>query len=186
MILVTHNQHKFLEYEEIFLRSKIELEWYNYEYPELQSDNLKEIVEFSLKHVSRILNRPFFLEDTGLFIDSLGGFPGPYSSYVQEKIGNMGILRLLEGISNRNARFISLIGYFDGKNFYYFDGTLEGSISYSIRGKSGFGYDPIFIPEKYDKTLAEMSIQEKNSISHRRRALDKLLGYIKNSMESIK
>ena len=186
MIIVTHNQHKYMEYEEIFSRKGIELEWFNYEYPELQSENLNEIVEFSLKAVSKILNRPFFLEDTGLFIDSLNGFPGPYSSYVQEKIGNPGILKLMEGKVDRRSRFISIIGYYDGKNFHYFEGVLNGYISDSIRGSNGFGYDPIFIPENGERTLAEMSLVEKNSISHRRKALEKFMEFLKNSMESIK
>ncbi|MEM4589535.1 MAG: non-canonical purine NTP pyrophosphatase, partial [Thermoplasmata archaeon] len=97
MIIVTHNQNKYMEYEEMFLEKGMELEWFNYEYPEIQSDSLKEIAEFSMKYVSKLINKPFFLEDTGLFISTLNGFPGPYSSYVQSKIGNKGILKLLEG-----------------------------------------------------------------------------------------
>lgn len=186
MIIVTHNQHKFMEYEDIFSKLGMDLEWYNYEYPELQSEYLRDIVEFSLKHVSRILNKPFFLEDSGLFINSLRGFPGPYSSYVQEKIGNTGILRLMEEMVDRRAMFVSVIGYYDGKNFHYFEGTLEGKISDSIRGNNGFGYDPIFIPDGDRRTLAEMEMGEKNTMSHRRKALNRFLEFLKNSMESIK
>ncbi len=181
MIIVTHNQHKYLEYEEMLIKKGIELEWYNYEYPEIQSDSLMEIASFSLNYVSRILKNPFFLEDTGLFIDSLNGFPGPYASYVQSSIGNSGIIKLLEGNFNRRAKFVSVIGYFDGENFHFFEGVLEGEISMEIRGKNGFGYDPIFIPEGEKRTLAEMEIHEKNSLSHRKRALDKLLDFLKNS-----
>lgn len=182
MIIVTHNQNKYMEYEEMFFEKGMELEWFNYEYPEIQSDSLKEIAEFSMKYVSKLINKPFFLEDTGLFISTLNGFPGPYSSYVQSKIGNKGILKLLEGADDRNAKFISIIGFFDGKDFHFFEGVLNGQISLEEKGKNGFGYDPIFVPNGKNKTLAEMDISEKNAISHRKNALDKMIDYLRKNI----
>jgi len=90
------------------------------------------------------------IEDDGLCIDSLDGFPGPYSSYVHKTIGNSGILQLLK--KNRNAKFISTIVYCDKKSLEFFEGKLDGTISQSEKGK-GWGYDPIFIPKNTKKTF---------------------------------
>ena len=108
------------------------------------------------------------IEDDGLYIDSLGGFPGPYSSYVHKTIENKGILNLLK--KNRNAKFISTIVYCDKKSLEFFEGKLNGIISESEKG-NGWGYDSIFIPKNMDKTFGELT--HKNNLSHRYKALKK-------------
>ncbi len=127
---------------------------------------MEEIAEDSAKEAFKRLSRPVFVEDAGLFIDALKGFPGTYSGWVFGKIGAEGILRLLEGQSGRSARFVSCIAYHDGEKIRIFKGICEGSISESMRGKSGFGYDPIFIPVDGKQTFSE-SIILKNKLSHR-------------------
>ena len=92
--------------------------------------------------------KPIIIEDDGLFIDSLNGFPGPYSSYVFKTIGNNGILQLLK--HNRQAKFCSIIFYYDNKNSKSFEAKIDGTISKSQHG-SGWGYDPIFIPKNFTK-----------------------------------
>lgn len=179
MKIVTHNKHKYLEYKERFLNFNINLEWVNFEYKEIQADTLEDIVKFSLEFVKDKVDPPFFLEDAGLFIEALNGFPGPYSSYVHDKIGNNGILKLLLNENNRNAEFVAVIGYFDGKNYHLFRGSVKGLITYEERGKNGFGYDPIFRPLNSEKTFAEMEINEKNEFSHRAKAFELFLNHLK-------
>ena len=103
-----------------------------------------------------------------MFIDSLEGFPGPYSSYVFKTIGNKGILNLIK--NKRNAKFVSIITYCDKRIVKSFDAKLDGYISKSQKGK-GWGYDPIFIPQNTKKTFAELN--NKNELSHRSKALKK-------------
>ena len=99
--------------------------------------------------------------------------PGPYSSYVYRKIGKEGILKLLEGCDNRRARFKSVVVFSSpDSEIKYFRGVVEGKISRTVRGESGFGFDPIFEPDELSgRTFGELSIEEKNEISHRSRAL---------------
>ncbi len=115
------------------------------------------------------LKKPVMVDDTGLFIDALGGFPGPFAAYVQKTLGNAGILKLMEGVDERAARFTTAIGFADGRTVRVFRGTIEGRIARAARGNEGFGYDPIF--ETGDMTLAEIPLEEKSRTSHRARAL---------------
>ncbi|MEM2192168.1 MAG: RdgB/HAM1 family non-canonical purine NTP pyrophosphatase, partial [Candidatus Hadarchaeales archaeon] len=147
---------------------------------EIQSNSLAEIAKFSAKHAFSILHSPCFVEDAGIFISALNGFPGPYSKFVFMTIGNAGVLKLLEGTKNRDAKFISAVGYCDGSEPKVFLGSVAGKISRKPRGTSGFGFDPIFIPEGGDgKTFGEMSVEEKNAFSHRAKAVEAFLKWFK-------
>jgi XTP/dITP diphosphohydrolase len=139
------------------------------EIPELRSNDVGEIARGKARYAYSQLNTPLIVDDTGFFITALGGFPGPYAAYVLNSIGNTGILKLMEGISDRTARFTTGIAYADDHGLEVFTGTLEGKIAHDPRGKNGFGYDPIF--EIGEMTLAEISLPEKSKISHRARAL---------------
>ena len=159
---VTSNNGKFVEAQAIFG----DLVQKNIGYNELQVDTLEEVVDFGMKEVMARLKGPVIIEDAGLFIDCLKGFPGVYSAYVQKTIGNSGILRLMEGTDNRIAAFKSVVGYAEpGMEPVVFKGELKGDIGFETRGTGGFGYDPIFYVN--GKSLAEMSLEEKNRISHR-------------------
>lgn len=177
---VTSNEHKFLELQETFRDSGINIEWIRRKYEEIQGDSTEEISLDSARKITHEINGRFFLEDTGLYIDALNGFPGPYSSYVAGTIGNTGILKLIQGL-DRSCRFLTVITYFDGHEFFQFDGMLRGSISKEIRGKGGFGYDPIFIPDGQSITLAEMGIETKSSISHRSLAAQRFISHLMGS-----
>ena len=120
-----------------------------------------------------------FSEDTGLEIDALNGAPGVitarYAGENKDPNANMEkVLNELKGIANRKARFKTVIALKLNKQEYFFEGIVNGTISEEKRGKDGFGYDPIFVPDGYDRTYAEMSIEEKNVMSHRALAVDKL------------
>ncbi len=178
MIFVTHNRHKYEEISEAFERAGLELEWMNLEYEEIQADTTEEVSARSCRSLSSSTQGNFFLEDTGLYIESLNGFPGPYSSYVLKTIGLDGILRLLED-RDRSACFLTVISLRYGNEFKSFSGKVSGRIAESRRGSGGFGYDPIFIPGSTGKTLAEMDIHEKNTVSHRGLAVSELLKFLK-------
>ncbi len=159
----------------------IKIEWIRMKYDELQEDTVTRI---SLKSMETLMGRiegDFFIEDTGLFIENLGGFPGPYASYVQKTIGNNGILKLL-GYQGSPAYFETCATLFYKGEIKQFTGILKGRISSIPKGNSGFGYDPIFIPEAEERTLAEMDINEKNSISHRVRALSRMIEHIQTEV----
>jgi XTP/dITP diphosphohydrolase len=148
----------------------------NLGYPELQTDSLEEVVAWGVSHIKERFDKTFMLEDAGLFIDALEGFPGVYSKYVFFTIGLPGILRLLQDVENRKAVFRSVYAYSEsGKKPVIVTGECHGTISHKQRGGHGFGYDPIFIPNDDEKTFGEMTIEEKNQFSHRAKALEKLI-----------
>ncbi|MCS7119227.1 MAG: XTP/dITP diphosphatase [Archaeoglobaceae archaeon] len=176
MLFITSNKGKFKEVKEVAKIFSIEIEWLNREYEEPQGESLEEIAIKSAKKLAKEIKEPFFIEDSGLFIESLNGFPGPYSSYVFKTIGNKGIIKLMEGIESRGAYFKAVIAFFDGSEIKTFDGIVYGEISREIRGGGGFGFDPIFLYG--NRTFAEMG-DEKNLVSHRRRVLEKFFSSLK-------
>lgn len=136
---------------------------------EHQDDNIESIAKASSINAAKRLNLPVIVEDAGLSIEALNGFPGPYSSYVYRTIGNLKILKLLEGVENRDAYFTSAVAYNTAQmdEPLCFVGKVKGQILRRERGISGFGFDPIFTPLKCSKTFAEMTVREKNRFSHR-------------------
>jgi XTP/dITP diphosphohydrolase len=124
-----------------------------------------------------------FGDDSGLEIDALNGEPGVYSARYAGEHGNHAaniskVLQNLTGETNRKARFRTVISLIWNGEEHFFDGTVEGQIRTATSGTAGFGYDPIFEPDGYNITFAEMSLEQKNSISHRARAMDKLIGFL--------
>ena len=172
---VTGNIGKVREVRKMAGRD-IKIEQIDYDYPEIQVDDLEEVASYGAKHSSEVLEKAIIVEDSGLFIDALGGFPGPYSAYVFKTLGNEGILKLLEVEECRSATFKSVVGYCepDGEPLLFL-GSVDGVISPDMRGEGGFGYDPIFSHGK--RTFAEMSMEEKNEISHRRGAFQAFLDW---------
>ncbi len=129
-------------------------------------------------------NLPCIAEDSGLEVDALDGRPSAYSArYAGEERNDITnykkVLSELGESENRKARFISIITYKNKEREDVFEGNMEGCIAINPRGENGFGYDPIFIPDGYTKTNAELSPEEKNAISHRRKALDELVRYLR-------
>ncbi len=185
IFFITGNQHKFKEIKEIFDKEfkNVILECKNLNPVEIQSDDLKEVALFKLKSVKDAINETYFIEDAGFFIDHpLNGFPGVFSSYVYKKIGNQGILKLMKEHVDSKARFMAVIAlYFKPQEkIHFFIGEVWGKVSTEIRGKHGFGYDPIFIPNaRPEKTFGELKSEEKNELSHRSMAVKKLINFLK-------
>lgn len=150
-------------------------------YPELQAASLEEVVEYALQWLKERTNKNILIEDSGLFIDALKGFPGVYSSYVYKWVGCRGILKLMEGVKNRSACFKSCVGLLIGGKATIFNGVCKGRIAFELRGEGGFGFDPIFIPRGYKRTFAEMGLEEKNKISHRALVMEKLARFLKRA-----
>ena len=177
---ITSNKGKFKEAKAQIEPLGFELVQEKIDYPEIQADSLDEVALFGMDHLSEVVKGDFLIEDSGLFITALGGFPGVYSAYVIDTLGNPGILRLMGDREDREAVFRSCFGYYStAKGATVVSGECKGTISREERGSGGFGYDPIFIPEGHERTFAEMPVEEKNSISHRGRAMTALVGLLK-------
>jgi XTP/dITP diphosphohydrolase len=156
------NKHQFLSLKEIGCFEEI---------PET-SDTIEGNALQKARHVFENYGYYCFSEDTGLEIDALDGAPGVitahYAGENRDANANMDkVLREMQGISNRKARFKTVIALKMNSNEYLMEGIVYGTISEVKRGNDGFGYDPIFIPDGYDRTYAEMSLEEKNKMSHR-------------------
>ena len=130
---------------------------------------------------------PTLADDTGLEVDALGGAPGvhtarfagPDASFADN---NAKLLDVLSDASDRSAQFRTVVAFVDGDDVRYFEGICRGHIAEAPRGEQGFGYDPLFIPEGTSKTFAEMSAEQKNAISHRKRALAQFSAFLHNRL----
>lgn len=178
VFFATNNINKFNEARKVLGEYGIAAGMLRVKNLEVQSDSLEEIARASVADAFERCHLPIIVEDAGLFIEALSGFPGPYAAYVYKTIGNDGLLKLMRDIENRKARFQSVITYLSAKTEspICFGGEVAGEIVEEERRKdreSGFGFDPIFKPVNSARTFAEMDTAEKNKCSHRARALRK-------------
>lgn len=164
----TSNPHKFSEVRRILLPFGIELTHVPLRAVEPQADRLEEVVRAKLRSLPPSA-AVTLVEDSGLFLDGVGGFPGVYSAYVYRTVGLAGVLRLLRG-RPRAARFRTVVGIRDNRSFRIVSGEVRGRIATRERGAGGFGYDPLFVPEEEARTFAQMEPEEKDRYSHRGRA----------------
>jgi len=165
------NQNKYREVQSILAQHRIAADFAQVELVEIQSDSLEEIAKEKAKSAFAKVGKPVIVEDDGLFINALNGFPGQYSSHAFKTIGNDGMLKLLAGSASRSASFRSLIAFYDGKSLSISEGRVDGRISDKAT-EGGWGYDPIFVPAGTDLTFAQLR-DKKNEYSHRKRALEK-------------
>ena len=176
VLFVSSNEEKYNEAKKILAEFGIELGFFQTELVEIQHDSLSEIASQKALDAYDKCKKPVIVEDDGLFIDSLSGFPGPFSSYIFKTIGNNGILKLIK--DNRGAEFVAIIAFCDSSNEpILFESKVVGTISKNIQG-IGWGYDPIFIPENQNRTYAELA--DKNKISHRYESLKKFASWFKD------
>ena len=171
LFFASSNEHKFEEAQRILSNFGISVSLFKTTLEEIQSNSMCEIAKRKAIDAYSKKQKPVIIEDDGLFINSLEGFPGPYSSYVYDTIGNKGIIRLLENTKLRDAKFVAIIAYYNGvDDVKLFESSIPGKIS-SIIEQGGWGYDPIFIPDGESKTYANMF--DKDKFSHRSVALTK-------------
>jgi XTP/dITP diphosphohydrolase len=178
ILFATSNKHKVAEAQTILGQVGIAIEQYPHRPPELQADSLEEIARHSCVQILKEVKCPVFVEDAGMFIHHLSGFPGPYSHYVLDTIGNAGILKLMKDVEDRRAVFRSAAAFASpSQSCKIFIGETQGYIAKEIRG-TRWGFDPVFVPVEGDgRTYAEMKA-EKNKYSHRARALSKLAEWL--------
>lgn len=162
---VSSNRDKFKEVHRILGGMNTEISYHEAVLTEMQSDSLEQIALAKAAAARDVAGGAVLVEDDGLFIESLNGFPGPYSSYVFDTIGNAGILGLVRG--DRTAHFRSVVAYADDSEIRVFKGKVRGRIAGAVCG-SGWGYDPIFVPDGADGTFAQTN---KDTFSHRGAAL---------------
>jgi XTP/dITP diphosphohydrolase len=184
VFFATSNINKFNEAREVLAESRIALGMLRIKSLEIQSESLEEIAQASVIEAFRRYRLPMVVEDAGLFVDALNGFPGPYAAYVYRTVGNEGLLRLMEGIDSREAKFKSVVAYFSSEleSPMCFEGTVTGEIVRRERkatNKMGFGFDPIFKPDNSDRTFAQMNVVEKSKRSHRAAAFRKFAEWYK-------
>ena len=180
--LATKNMDKYEEMRNILDNYDLNLRVVDLKGTEIQAFSVLSVAEHSAKEISTKTDEAFIVEDSGVYINSLYGFPGPYSAFVYKTIGLGGIVRLLKNREDKTAEFHSAIVYGDkGKVVKSFIGICEGNISTNLQGNQCFGYDPIFTPKGKDKTFAEMSLSEKNQISHRAKAARTFADWLEKS-----
>jgi XTP/dITP diphosphohydrolase len=176
--VITSNPGKVAEYSRSFADLGIEMEHFRLPYDEVQTSDLAEVVSKGMDEIEKKGVRDYIIDDSGLFVDALKGFPGVWSAYAQKTIGNQGILRLMDGVEDRGAEFRCCIGCDIAGQRIIVTGICRGVIIDSERGEGGFGFDPIFSPDG-DRTFAEIPIEEKNSMSHRGNAVSMLIEEMK-------
>lgn len=188
LIFATNNAHKLEEVQAIVgdkftIKSLSDIGCYD-DIPET-GETFQENARQKTDYLFAKYQLNCFGDDSGLEIDALDGAPGVYSarysgSRDMEKNINL-VLERLKGKNHRTARFKTVISLFLNGQQHYFEGTIEGRIIAERRGEKGFGYDPIFVPQGYEQTFAEMSAEEKNTISHRAIAVQKLADFLLSS-----
>jgi XTP/dITP diphosphohydrolase len=181
VLFLTKNFHKYNEANEILSEYDIHLKHLTFDKLELQSNSIEDVSKFSAIQAYKQLKHPLIVEDAGLFIHSLNGFPGSYSSYVFHTIGCNGLLQLMKIDIDRSAEFRSVVTYVDFREgVRCFNGIVHGYLSFEKKGENGFGFDPIFIPKSEKSTFAEVSSARKNKISHRGKSLRLFAEWIVN------
>lgn len=147
---------------------------------EIQNDSIEEVAAYSAKYASNILKKDVLKNDSGLVIPALNGFPGPYTHYVEDTLGEDGILKLMEGVENREAYFLEVLAYCEYKKEpILFKSITKGTIAYEKSGSYGWSYDYIFIPEGKTKTMANFEDKERWSLWDDSAYLE-LANYLKN------
>lgn len=187
LVFATNNRHKLEEVGDVLkghleILSLKEIDCFD-DIPET-ADTLEGNALIKARHVFDNFGYDCFADDTGLEVEALGGRPGVYSARYagedQNAARNMEkLLRELEGSSNRRARFRTVVALIEGGKVSYFEGKIEGTIIEQQRGSAGFGYDPVFVPDGYSQTFAELGSDIKNKISHRALAIHELIQYLK-------
>jgi XTP/dITP diphosphohydrolase len=187
LIFASNNQHKLDEVSAILEPTGVEIKGlsaigFTREIEETGT-TFHENAAIKAKAIYDETGMDCFADDSGLEVEALNGEPGVYSAryagqHGNHQANNLKLLEALKSQTNRNACFKTVIALMIQGELHYFEGRVDGQITEEIIGEKGFGYDPIFVPNGYNKTFAEMPAEIKNSISHRKRALEAMLGYL--------
>lgn len=171
---ITGNESKFQETKLIIP----EVEQLDIDLPEIQDIDPHKIIEAKINQAKEHKQGNFLVEDSGLYLSCLNGLPGPLVKWFLKTIGNEGLFNIANNFKNYIAEAKVVAGYSNEQGIiHFFEGSIKGSLV-KPRGDNGFGWDPIFLPDGYSKTFAETTIDEKNTISHRRLALNQLKDFL--------
>nr|WP_184187491.1 RdgB/HAM1 family non-canonical purine NTP pyrophosphatase [Chryseobacterium defluvii] len=186
LLVATHNKHKKEEIQQILGNDIIVKSLTDYNIHEEiveDGDSFNANALIKAKYCFEKTGIPSLGDDSGLVVEALDGRPGIFSArYAGDHDFAKNIekvLREMQEIDNRRAYFITVLCYYDENGAQYFEGRVYGNLLSENKGLKGFGYDPVFVPEGYDRTFAEMDPEDKNKISHRKRALDLFLNDLK-------
>jgi len=168
---VTGNPNKIREAQDIL---GFELDHAEIDLEEIQTYDIRTAVTAKVNQAWDILKCPVMVEDSGLIFTSWNGLPGALVKWFEKTVGCSGLLRMLKDFDDRKAFAVCMVAIHDGNEVSVAEGRVHGQISESMKGKNGFGWDVIFIPEGFSQTYAEMDPEDKNSISHRRLAFEKI------------
>jgi XTP/dITP diphosphohydrolase len=175
VLFATSNRGKLEEARAILAPFGISVEQYDGKGIEIQADTTREVAAYASMRAANTAGRAVLVEDAGLFVESLEGFPGPYSAYAFKTIGIAGVIALLRTPPRaRAATFVSSLAYCEPHGEpALFEASVRGTITTKPRGTRGFGFDPIFVPEGGSKTFGELTVDEKCSVSHRAGSMKK-------------
>lgn len=180
IVYVTGNWAKIMSARQILEPLGFEVEQKKMEVPELQKDSIEEVAKYSAKWASDELKCAVLKNDSGLCVDALNGFPGPYTHYVDDTLGEDGLLKLLDGVENRKAHFEEVLAYCEyGKDPVVFKSITNGTIALEKSGEYGWSWDFIFIPDGEDKTLGTHPDEDRFKFWNMDGYMD-LVGYLKN------
>jgi len=169
--LITGNAGKAREFSELL---GFDIEHQKLDLTEVQALDVSDVAGAKAQEAFNILNRPVMVDDTGFSVHAWNGLPGAFIAWFLKTVDTGGLLKMAASLEDRGVDVTTAIGYADSSGVRVFTGTVTGTLPIEERGTEGFGYDPIFVPEGYDKTFAEMTADEKNAISMRRRAVDEM------------
>ena len=170
-LFVTSNQNKWREAERILGRA---LERAELDLDELQAESVRDVALAKAKAAYQKLARPVIVEDAGIELIGLGGFPGPFIKFWEKLGGLESICRAADGLSDRRVRAVCALAFCNDYGSYVVIGSVDGVVSVHPRGHNGFGWDAIFVPQGEGRTFGEMTAAEKDARSHRRRAWELL------------
>ncbi|WP_425551538.1 RdgB/HAM1 family non-canonical purine NTP pyrophosphatase [Chryseobacterium gleum] len=186
LLVATHNEHKKEEIQQILGNGCVVKSLTDYNIHEEiveDGDSFHANALIKAKYCFEKTGIPSLGDDSGLVVESLDGRPGIFSArYAGDHDFAKNIEKVLEemqGIENRKAYFVTVLCYYDENGLQYFEGRVHGNLLTENKGFKGFGYDPIFVPEGYERTFAEMDPADKNKISHRKQALDLFMDFLK-------
>lgn len=177
LVVVTGNKGKAAEIGSIL---GLDVEAIPLDILEIQSLSVEEVALKKVEAAFEQLKRPVIVDDTGMTIEALNGLPGALVAWFLDGVGPEGILNMIAHNFDRRASVSTCIGYADENGARTFTGTIHGNLTYKLTGENGFGYDPIFVPEGYNQTYAQMSQEEKNQVSMRKLALDQLKEHLQS------
>ena len=173
LVFVTQNQNKLVDAQKLL--PDFEIEHIDFEVPEIQSLDPKEIVKHKLEYAYNKIQRPCFVMDASLFLDCLNGFPGPFIKWWFEKtVGEEKTCQIADLFQERGCQWTTVLGYFDGKETHFLEETVRGNLPEVPRGANGYHWDTIFIPEGETRTFAEMSFEEKQSYAVTKKLMERL------------